>query len=200
MCFTHNIVSYFDYMKKIFIIILTTCHFFYALGQKISSDSTLTSLTKLDLGLQGVGFSYEPRISKKITIDLSAGAGGGYNVSEDGVDYKWNFLQPALYFMVTPKFYYNRKKRIEKGKKFQNNSGNYFGVRLKYTTGNNSSDYNYHVRPAGLVNVHWGIQRPLSNKWILNAHAGAGYAQDFGSGFGTIYPALELKFSYLFTK
>jgi len=48
--------------------------------------------------------------------------------------------------------------------------------------------------------VHWGIQRPLSNKWILNAHAGAGHAQDFGSVFGTIYPALELKFFYLFTK
>ncbi len=53
---------------------------------------------------------------------------------------------------------------------------------------------------AGLANVHWGIQRPLSDKWILNAHAGAGYAKDLGSIFGTVYPALELKFSYLFTK
>ncbi len=134
MRFTQHSVSHFDYMKKILIIILLMSQVFRTLGQDASKDSSLKSLTKLDVGLQGVGFSYEPRISNKMMIDLSAGAGGGYNVSEDGVDYKWNFLQPALYFMVTPKFYYNRKKRIEKGKKFQNNSGNYFGVRVKYTT------------------------------------------------------------------
>jgi len=188
-------------MKKILTIILLMSHAFHTLSQNTFKDSSLKSLTKLDLGLQGVGFSYEPRISNKMMIDLSVGAGGGYNVSEDGVDYRWNFLQPAIYLMITPKFYYNRKKRIEKGKKFQNNSGNYFGVRFKYTTGNNTSDYNSRVYQAGLINLHWGIQRPLGNKWILNAHAGLGYAQDFGSGFGTIlYPALELKFSYLFTK
>lgn len=102
--------------------------------------------------------------------------------------------------MVTPKFYYNRKRRIEKGKNFRNNAGNYFGIRVKYTTGNNTSDYNSQVRQAGLINVHWGIQRFVSNKWILNAHAGAGYATNIGGRFGTIYPALELKFSYLFKK
>lgn len=187
-------------MKKILIIILLTSHIFRASGQDASKDSSLKSLTKFDLGLQGVGFSYEPRISNKMMIDLSAGAGGGYNIFEGGVDYRWNLLQPALYFMVTPKFYYNRKRRIEKGKKFQNNSGNYFGVRLKYTTGNNSSDYNYRVYQSGLINLHWGIQRPVGKKWILNAHAGAGYATNIGGRFGTIYPALELKFSYLFTK
>lgn len=173
---------------------------FRALGQNTSKDSSLTSLTKLDLGLQGVGFSYEPRISNKMTIDLAAGAGGGYNIYEGGVDYTWNILQPAVYFMVTPKFYYNRKRRIEKGKKFQNNSGNYFGVRLKYTTGNNDSDYNNRVYQASLINLHWGIQRPVGKKWILNGHAGAGYAANIGRRFGTIYPALELKFSYLFKK
>lgn len=188
-------------MKKVLVITLLISQVYRVFGQDAPKYSSLRSLTKLDLGLQGVGFSYEPRLSNKMTIDLSAGAGGGYNVSEDRVNYSWSFLQPALYFMVTPKFYYNRKKRIEKGNKFQNNSGNYLGVRLKYTTGNNTSDYNNSVRPAGLVNVHWGIQRTLSNKWILNAHAGLGYAQDIGSGFGTIlYPALEVKFSYLFKR
>jgi hypothetical protein len=110
MRFTQHSVSHFDYMKKILIIILLTSYIFRASGQDASKDSSLRSLTKLDLGLQGVDLSYEPRISNKITIDLSAGAGGGYGVYEGGVGYEWDLLHPALYLMVTPKFYYNRKK------------------------------------------------------------------------------------------
>ncbi len=187
-------------MKKLLLITFLTSRIFCASGQSTSKDSSLKSLTKLDLGLQGVGFSYEPRLSNKMTVDIALGAGGGYRISENSFDYKWILFQPALYFMATPKLYYNRKRRIAKGKKVLNNSGNYFGVRVKYTTGNNTSNYNDRVYQAGLINLHWGIQRPVGKKWILNAHAGAGYAQDFSSGFGTIYPALELKFSYLFKK
>jgi hypothetical protein len=29
-----------------------------------------------------IGLTYEPRISKNMTIDLSAGAGGGYDIAE----------------------------------------------------------------------------------------------------------------------
>ncbi|RYY06941.1 MAG: hypothetical protein EOP43_04750 [Sphingobacteriaceae bacterium] len=187
-------------MKKNLLFLILTSRIFFASAQDTSKDSSLKSLIKLDLGLQGVGVGYEPRISNKMTIDLAAGVGGGYDISELKLNYKWNLLQPALYFMATPKFYYNRKKRIAKGKAFQNNAGNYFGIRLKYTTGNNASNYNDLVYQAGLINLHWGIQRPVGKKWILNAHAGAGYATNIGGRFGTIYPALELKFSYLFKK
>jgi hypothetical protein len=185
-------------MKKILFSTILTGHIFFATGQNASSDTSLKSLVKLDVGLQGVGLTYEPRISKKITIDLSAGAGGGYNVSEAGVGYEWSVFQPAFYFMVTPKFYYNRKQRIEKGKKFQNNSGNYLGLRLKYTTSGIAPENP--LRSAGLINLHWGIQRPIGNQWTINAHVGGGYAQDLTSIFGTIYPALEVKFSYVFSK
>jgi hypothetical protein len=187
-------------MKKTLLILILTSNVFCAIAQNAPKDSSLKSLTKLDLGLQGVGLSYEPRLSNKLTIDFSAGAGGGYSISESSLSYKWPLLQPALYFMITPKFYYNRKKRIAKGKNFQNNAGNYFGLRLKYTTENNTSDYSSQVYQSGLINLHWGMQRSMSNKWILNLHAGAGYATDIGSGWGTVYPAVELKFSYLFKK
>ena len=96
-------------MKRTLISILFTGLIFLAVGQNVSSNTSLKSLTKLDVGLQGVGFTYEPRLSNKLTIDLSVGAGGGYDVYEGGVGYEWNIIQPAFYFSVTPKFFYNRK-------------------------------------------------------------------------------------------
>jgi hypothetical protein len=38
-------------------------------------------LTKFDIGLQDIGFTFEPRLSNTITTDLSLGFGGGYDIS-----------------------------------------------------------------------------------------------------------------------
>jgi hypothetical protein len=50
-----------------------------------------------------------------------------------------------------------------------------------------------------LANLHWGIQRALGKHWAFNCHAGAGYALDIDYDFGTIYPAIDFKFSYVFS-
>jgi hypothetical protein len=131
-----------------------------------------------------------------MTTDFSLGAGGGYSVAEGNIDYQWQIFNPAFYFSATPKFFYNRQKRIEKGKSVKLNSGNYIGLRVKYTTG--SIDPQPSIREALFINLHWGLQRAISNRWSLNAHIGAGYAQDLTNQFGTIYPALDFKLSYNF--
>ncbi len=82
-----------------------------------------------------------------------------------------------------------------------NNAGNYLGARLKYVTGNKSTNINYVTYPALLVNIHWGIQRALGQRWLFNAHAGLGCAVDVNSGTGNIlYPAVDVKFAYLLGK
>lgn len=188
-------------MKNLSILIILLSSGMRAFAQQTPADTSLKTLTKLDLGFQGVGLSYEPRISNKITIDFAAGLGGGNDVSEDRTEYKWNVLKPAFYFIINPKFYYNRAKRIRKGKKYLNNAGNYWGARVKYVTGNNSMNMNDRTWPSLLFNVHWGIQRPLGERWLLNAHAGLGYAIDVNSGWANIlYPAIDVKFAYLLTR
>jgi len=179
-------------------LLLTTTLFLF--GQ-YSDISELRNLAKLDLGLQGIGFTFEPRVGKNTTIDLSAGIGGGYKIARDEFTYELDITDPALYFSVTPKFFYNRQKRMEKEKTGSLNAGNYIGLRLKYTTKGLSE--NSDINDALLVNVHWGLQSPLGKKWSFMTHIGAGYATDatdLNQLSGTIYPALEFRFSYVFTK
>lgn len=180
-------------MKK---IILLVCGFGFlhtSYGQQLEINSRLSSIAKIDLGFQGIGFTYEPRLSNSLTMDLSAGVGGGYNISEESLEYE--MLKPALYFSVTPKYYYNLQKRIAKGKTVLHNSGNYIGLRFTF----NSPLYNKTdiIRRSILTNLHWGIQRAIGSRWTINSHVGIGYSQDIEYDFGTIYPALDFKFSYI---
>ena len=179
-------------MRTLILLIILAAFQGTAVGQKTNSDSAVTNLTKLDIGPQGLGFSYEPKISSKLTTDLCIGVGGGYFIDKNSFDY--NLFQPAVYFSVTPKYFYNIHKRINNGKNTKFNSGNYFGLRIKYITpfsGNSDK-----ARNSLLTNVHWGIQRAIGGNWLLNFHLGVGYATDLDYG-GTAYPSIDIKFAYV---
>jgi len=158
----------------------------------------LTSLTKVDLSLAGAGISREMKLGNKLTFLVGAGMGGGYDVYEGGMGITWSVLSPAFYFNASPRMYYNRDKRAGNDKSTKFNSGNYVGLGMKYVTGNLNGDPAQ--RSSMLVNGHWGLQRHMGKKWVFDTHVGAGYAWDINSNFGTIYPSLELKFSYVLNK
>lgn len=182
------------HIKRIIILVTFLLVLIYpSFGQAAKSETELSSLAKIDIGLQGIGFTYEPKISNKIIIDLSAGAGGGYDISERSITYY--VLKPAFYLSLTPKYFYNIQARIKKGKNTQFNAGNYIGVRLKYVTPlDGKTDA---IRNSILTNIHWGMQRGIGNHWLFNAHIGVGYAEDIDYHYGTIYPSLDFIFSYI---
>ena len=183
-------------MKSIPFLIFYLGFILSSFGQTPASNVELSGLIKLDLGGQGIGPSYESRLSNKITLDISAGVGGGYDITEGSL--VLDYLKPAFYFSLTPKYFYNRQTRADKGRETRFNSGNYIGARLKYAAPNHrNSDF---TRNSILINLHWGIQRAISRHWTFNFHIGAGYARDIDNGVGTIYPAIDVKFSYIIIK
>ena len=186
-------------MAKLFLLTLFLSQSIFSPAQDSTDDSTLRSLIKLDLGLQGIGISFEPKLSNKMSIDFSLGAGGAYEISEEGISYEWNIPHSAFYISAVPKFYYNRQKRSVQGKNNKLNSGNYIGARIRYTT-SSYAPYQGFSNNALLLNVHWGLQRALGRRFIFNTHVGAGYARDVISNFGTIYPAIDFKFSYVLAR
>ena len=180
-------------MKKFSLSAFSIFIFFSIYGQASKKAGALVSLAKLQVGGQGIGLSYEPKISKRLTIDLCAGVGGGYSIAKEYLEY--DFFNPAVYFSVAPRFFYNIAKRAESGKNMEFNSGNYLGGSLKY---NLPFKRKYLViTKSYLANLHWGIQRSLGRRFIFNSHVGVGYAWDIPSGFGTIYPSLDFRFSYV---
>lgn len=185
----------FHTMKRIILLTSFLAFLQLSFGQNKNSDGKLSGLTKLSVGFEGIGLTYESRLFNKMTGELSAGAGGGYNIGEGSIAYDVKLLKPAFYFSFTPKYFYNRQKRILKGKNTLLNSGNYIGLRLKYVTPNDRQSDS--TRNSILTNVHWGIQRAIGNHLTINAHIGAGYAQDIDYNFGTIYPAIDFRLSYI---
>jgi hypothetical protein len=136
-----------------------------------------------------------------MTMELSLGAGGGYEIAENNFSYTWNILDPAFYFSANPKFYYNRQKRVEKNRRSDLNAGNYVGFKIKYTT--IAIDEAPGIYDAILMNIHWGLQRAMGKRWLFNAHFGGGYAvdaTDLNKINGTLYPAVDIRFSYVFSR
>ena len=170
-----------------------------AFGQKNATtpDTQLLTLKKIDAGPQGVGFTYEPKLSKKSTVDLSVGAGAGYTIQSGSFNYVGEVFKPALYLSATPKYFYNRDRRLRKGKTLHLNSGNYIGFRLKYVTPSISRETL--TRTSILTNVHFGAQRAIGTNWTLNYHVGLGYGYDAFSNSGAVYPAIDFRFSYVFS-
>lgn len=163
-----------------------------------AQNNMVRSLGKIEGGFGGFGFAYEARVGKQVTIDLSTGLSGRYEIYNNTLEYiiaNGESILPAVYISANPRFYYNLNSRVRKGKRTENNSGNYFGARVKLVP---------HLKlpnPGALVNVHWGLQRSFgkSHKWLFNTHGGMGYAGNIGEGGskGMIYPSVDAKFAYI---
>ncbi|MDB5229390.1 MAG: hypothetical protein JWN76_195 [Chitinophagaceae bacterium] len=170
---------------------------FYNKKNKNKNKETLpvTSLSKLEIGLQGIGFAYEAKLGSKLTIDLSAGLGGSY-ILADKLQYNLSRYAPGLYLSANPRWYYNGTRQSRN--MTLDNAGNYFGARIKYVHDLSK------VKSEGsviLFNIHWGIQKKLSQRLFINTHAGPGYAMPVVPSPYAIkkvfYPAVDVKIGYL---
>lgn len=157
------------------------------------AQNPLEKVVKVNLGLQGIDFSYELPIAKDIIWESAIGAGVSMNVYDNKTEYTFIFLKPTPSIATGVKWMYNRDKRVAKEKETLNNTGNYLGIQTKYTLGN----YNrLDVNNVLLTDIHWGLQRNLSSKFILNANIGLGYMHDLDTYDGGLAPVLRVKFGY----
>jgi hypothetical protein len=172
-------------------------------GLFAQGNGELKSLFKTDFNFSGLGVSYELPISKKWSVDLSAGIGASANVNSSYA-VRWDVNKsPSTYFKSEFKYNYNIQKRFKKGKNTANNSSNYIAFQTKYITPKLSEDlsiYSFSAHNVLASEVHWGLQRSLGGNWLFNFHAGLGVAKDFDLGrqksLTNLYLALGLKFSY----
>ncbi|WP_439882762.1 hypothetical protein ACSX1A_06235 [Pontibacter sp. MBLB2868] len=198
-------------MKSNFLLLALSMFSFSALAQSDEpvQSTELVSITKLEVGLHGIGVGYEVPFSDKWSINLSAGLGGGYSIDKNsyanGFNSTFILNEPVAYFRSEFKYTYNRDKRATKSKSLLNNAGNYIALQTKYTTARvfENNEWNQLNNPLNrtlLNEVHWGMQRPLGQKFLYSFHLGLGYATDFDFKNSQLYPAAGIQFAYVISK
>lgn len=157
-------------------------------------NSSLEDQFKIEFFFTGLGVSYEMPLSQKWLLDMGAGIGGGVDERES---YPSVSDTPAPYFKSEFKYIYNRERRLAKGKRIENNLGNYIAVQTKYTarrfTENDIENLSYN---ALLAEVHWGTQSSLGGNWLFNFHIGLGILRDLDNNNGLMSPTIGLKFAH----
>ena len=195
-------------MKKLFLssfFFLTLLFFSVSSNAQNTLPDSLPSLTfipKIEVGLvQGIGLGFEIPLSKKSVFEIGTGVGSGYTIFGNQFENTWILNNPAFYLQAKYKLYYNRQKRLDKGKSILNNSGNYVGFGFKYVSRElNPTSFDganiYELHNVTLWNVHWGIQRPMGKRFLFNLNLGLGYGYDWDNQDGMIYPAADVRFAY----
>lgn len=187
-------------MKKInFIFFSLVFIFFSASAQTDQLSPATVPVTRIDIGFEGAGISFQRKLSGPFMIELSTGIGGGYDeVNKNTISYSWDLFNPGWYLSVAPKFLYNFRNRMKAGKNTKFNSADFIGAKVKWGMTNLLSTEDPVTTVA--TNIHWGMQRNLGNRWLFTGQTGIGYIVDISSTpdpSGTIYPALDIKFSYV---
>ena len=185
-------------MKRLLLIFMFTPMLTLNIGAQEADKVDVTKmekLWKLDLGFTGVALSYDLPLSSSFLMETSLGVGPAYTVCNGTYEASYDFVDPALHFTLAGDWYYNRSKRLAKGKSLLHNSGNFVGITFRQTSrGLINNDYS----PALLTNIHWGMSRKIDDKWLIRLKTGLGYAHDWDWSEGVIYPSIDFKFSYIF--
>lgn len=151
-------------------------------------------------GLHGLNTAYELSISKRFVARGGVGFGGGYVVNDDRNEtyYGLTLAKPVFFTVFQGKYYTNMVKREERGKITSENSANFIGFQSKYTAGRTTRNRNDDLHESMLNELHWGIQRRLSetSRFQFQFHLGLGHLYDFDTEDDQVIPTTGAKFSY----
>ena len=178
-------------MKKVLLCVTVILFYSNSFAQETSPQTN----SQFSANLLMPSLEYELSTGTNSTIDLLLGAGFAYRKTNGKSDYA---VFPS--FQAQYRYYYNLNKRLEKGKKVSENSGNYITALAQFTSGKpilggltSKADYGIVIGPA------WGLQRVYNSGFKLNLNLGAGYAfNDIGDSYFT--PLIGLQLGWLIAK
>lgn len=169
-----------------------------------NNPSVEKSIFGVQTGFLGFWIHNESKLSNTIAlrseIGLDAGLSGGGNYNS--VNY---ILAPTI--ALTPRYYYNLNKRVEKGRSISKNSGNFIALKLNYAPDwfVVSSLDNIRVVENFSIIPKWAIKRTIVNHLTYEAGIGVGYRHYFlkkynlsSSSNGEVAVDLHLRIGYSF--
>lgn len=162
-------------MKKIYLTIITVLLLQPVIAQQNQSTSSVEkSLFNFQIGTVGIFINNETRISDRWALRSEIGFDMWYYETYTTYDSdKGVLFAPSI--SLEPRWYYNLKKRAEKGKHIENNSASFVTLGIKcypdlFTIGGPD---NLYVPNQLSVIPKWGIRRAIA-KSNFNYEAGIG--------------------------
>lgn len=153
-------------MKKIILILLITN---FSFSQEKASVEK--SIFGIQTGFLGAWVHNESRLSNQISLRSEIGLDFGF--SQNGYGQTSVFI-PSL--RLEPRWYYNLEKRIKKGRKISNNSGNFLALNITYNPDwfYISNQDNLNVISTIAFVPKWGIKRTVGNHFTYEVGIGIG--------------------------
>lgn len=155
-------------MKKIILILLITSVSF---SQEKNNISVEKSIFGVQTGILGFWAHNEFRLSNEIALRSEVGLDLG--ISANSNDTK-TVLIPS--FRIEPRWYYNLKKRVEKGRNISKNSGNFLALNLTYNPDwfYIGGEKNVEIISILAIVPKWGIKRTIGKHFTYEAGIGLG--------------------------
>ena len=148
------------------------------LGSINSYSQTAKSQHKVYIPLWiGAGYGYELKVADQFTISAQADYRAYIGDDNFAVD---NFVfSPRV--TIEPRYYYNLKKRAEKGKNINSNSANYFSLDMSYELPVGLSGMRDFPQQTFRILPTWGIRRELSEHFTMDFGIYVGFkAKEYG--------------------
>lgn len=123
----------------------------------------------ISIGLNPVTLYDEIKLTNNSSLRLEAGL-GFYVSSGLFVNDQWGII-PSL--SLNYKYYYNLKRRIQKGKRIDGNSANYFSVGTLVNFSEIAGDYNYKSNSTGAATINYGARRMIGKSFNFEWATGA---------------------------
>lgn len=164
-------------MKKIYIAMMAFLSLQSVLAQETpDKPSVEKSLFNAQIGAIGIYASNEARLSDRWALRTEVGLDMWFYETYTSFNHdKGAFFAPSI--SIEPRWYYNLKKRAEKGKHIENNSANFVTVGVKY--------YPDLFKIGGPDNLYIPNQLSVIPKWgIRRAIANSNFNYELGIGIG----------------
>jgi len=187
-------------VKNILFILLFLAFATFVHGQEKEENVVSTSPIEIQVGLLGIWMNKEYKLADQFAIRTEVGLDSEISAinSEDAY-----IMYPV--FTAEPRWYYNFKKRSQKGKKTTGNFGNFVSLKSSFHPDLFViSNYYESIVPDLSIVPTWGIRRPISESFSFEAGIGLGYifyfykTQGYTSNEGELAANIHLRFGYRF--
>lgn len=182
-------------------LLFVSCLLALLVHSSMAFSQELEKVQRIGFGINGLDVSVEIPIAEKITIEPMVGFGPSYHFYDGGyltasMGWEWALLEPSVHAGIYGKYFYNRDRRIVKGKSVRFNSGHFIGVKAKYVS--KPLTNGFHIKHNVLLtNVNWGGQHNIGQHWNYSYSVGVGYGINMDFFYGSFYPAFDLKIAYV---